>query len=95
MVENDMITRFRGERRITEMLKFGLDQIGEIYTLQSKQLEKLGDSLCDIEEFLFSKHGIEIDLAHLAKHGEFLDENQLMIYRDRMFCHCKSLKNEL
>jgi len=91
----DDVARFRAESRITALMKNALDQIGEIYLQGQNQIEKLGNSLCEMEEFLFEKYGIEIDLAHLAKHAEFLDDNTHDLYRKRIFDYCANLKKEL
>ena len=95
MIDEDLIARYRGERRIVEMMKFSLDQLNEIYVLQKNQLEKLAESLIDMERFVYNHFGEDLDLEHLAKHGEFLDEKLLEMYRKRMFDHCKALKLEL
>lgn len=89
------ITRFRGERRIAEMMKFSLDILGEIYLLQGRQTAKLGESMIEMEEFLKAKYDIDVDLGHLVKHAELLDEETLKLLRKRLFTHGETLRREL
>lgn len=89
------VLRFRAEQRITRMMKFALDSLEEVYALQQNSLNKLGESLADIEESVFSETGKNIDLAHLAKHGEFLDETLLKLYRKKLLDYAGELRREL
>jgi hypothetical protein len=89
------VLRFRAEQRISRMMKFALDSLEEIYALQQNSLSKLGESLADIEESVYSETGKEIDLAHLAKHGEFLDETLLKLYRKKLLDYGGEMRREL
>lgn len=91
----DLIARFRGEQRISSMMKYSLDVLSDIRDQQSIQIDKLGESLIDMESFLNEKYGIEIDLAHLAKHAEFLDESQFNLLRKKILDCGGTLRREL
>lgn len=89
------VLRFRAEQRISRMVKFALDCLEEIRVLQQNQIEKLGESLSDLEETVFSETGKSIDFCHLAKHAEFLDETQQKLYRKKLLDYCGELRREL
>ena len=89
------VLRFRAEQRISRMMKFALDSLEEVYALQQNALNKLGESLADIEESVYQETGKEIDLAHLAKHGEFLDETLLKLYRKKLLDYGGEMRREL
>jgi len=91
----EQVLRFRAEKRISRMAAFGITAVTELRLEQENQIAKLGDSLLDIEEFLKEKHGIEIDLAHLAKHAEFLDDAKLKAIRKRFLDYNGELQREL
>lgn len=91
----EQVLRFRAEKRISRMTAFGLTIINELKIEQENQLWKLGESLLEIEEFLNQKHKIDIDLAHLAKHGVFLDEAKMKAIRKRFLDYGGELQREL
>lgn len=93
-IEQD-VQRFRAEKRIDNMMVFGLNVLREIKDAQDSQMEKLSDSLEEIEAFLLEKHGIQIDLAHLAKHAEYLDETQAKSIRKRFLDYGGMMRREL
>lgn len=89
------VLRFRAEKRISRMMAFGLGVLNELKVEQENQLTKLGDSLLEIEEFLSEKYSIDIDLGHLAKHGEFLDDAKMKAIRKRFLDYGGELQREL
>ena len=91
----DLIARFRGEQRISSMMKYSLDILNDIREQQSIQVNKLGESLLDIESFLNERYDIDIDIAHLTKHAEFLDEFQFAIIRKKILDYGGVLRREL
>ena len=78
------VLRFRAERRITEMVKYCLGILEDARVQQEIQVEKLGDSLSEHEMFVFEKSGVDVELAHLAKHAESLGDAQYQLYRKKL-----------
>ena len=78
------VLRFRAERRITEMVKYCLGILEDARVQQEIQVEKLGESLSDYELFVFEKSGVDVELAHLAKHAESLGDTQYQVYRKKL-----------
>ena len=78
------VLRFRAERRITEMVKYCLSILEDARVQQEIQVEKLGESLSDYELFVFEKSGVDVELAHLAKHAESLGDVQYNLYRKKL-----------
>lgn len=89
------VLRFRAEKRIDKMMILGLNVLQELRNQQENQIQKLGDSLMEIEEFLHEKYGVDIDLGHLVKHAEILDESQAKTYRKRFLDYGGELRREL
>ena len=91
----EQVLRFRAEKRISRMTAFGLTVLNELKLEQDNQLAKLGESLLEIEEFLNQRYKIDIDLGHLAKHGEFLDDAKMKAIRKRFLDYGGELQREL
>ncbi len=89
------VLRFRAEKRVDKMMILGLNVLQELRNSQENQVQKLGESLMEIEEFLFNKYGVEIDLGHLVKHVEILDEHQAKAYRKRFLDYGGELRREI
>lgn len=85
---------FRQTRRIVSMWNFALEQIQDIKTEHDNSIEKLLESLSDMEAFL-EERGISVELCHLVNHATFLDENRMKFYRKKILDHGNNLKREL
>ena len=95
MEDKELIARFRAESRISALMKYCLDIVNDIRAQQCAQIEKLGESLAEYEDFVEEKSGVELDLAHLAKHAEFFDEVQFESARNRILDYAKNLRRDL
>jgi hypothetical protein len=76
------------------MWKCALEQLGDIKIEHDTSMEKLFDSLSDIEEHLKAK-GIDIELCHLMNHANFLTEERVAFYRNKILDWGNNLKREL
>lgn len=86
--------KFRQARRITSMWKCALEQLGDIKQEHDTSIEKLLKSLFDIEEHLKEK-GVDIELCHLVNHADFLTEERVKFYRNKILDWGNALKREL
>lgn len=86
---------FNAKRRIIMMFKFALDKIQDIKVEHDVAQNKLRASLEEIEFFLSDKYNIDIELQHLAKHVDYLDEQRLADYRKEILDYGNNLKREM
>lgn len=86
---------FAGIRGIVLTFKHDLDVIAEIKKEHDSSIKKLCDSLEEYEVFLKEKYGIDIELCHLSKHADFLDDEKMSIIRKRILDYGNSLRREV
>ena len=86
--------KFRQRRRIISLWNFALSLISDIQQDHDAMVEKLGQSLGDLEDFAADK-GIELELCHLANYANFLDENKMKSLRKKILDHGNDLIREL
>lgn len=76
------------------MFKFALEVLQDIKLEHDEMVEKLGESLGDMEDFI-EKQGVKIELCHLVNYSSFLTEEKLNFYRKKILDHGNKLKREL
>lgn len=86
--------KFRQLRRITSMWKCALEQISDVKAEHDAMVERLHNSLSDMEEFLREK-GVEVELCHLVNYADFLDDKRVSHYRKKILDWGNSLKREV
>ncbi len=94
-MENEQINLFRAKRAIVSLHKFCLDLLADLCKEHDDRINKCGDSLLDMEEFIQTSHGIDVDIAHLTKHFSFFDEERLKLIRKKILNHSEALQREL
>lgn len=86
--------KFRQKRRIISLWNFCLGMLSDIHQDHDSMVEKLGQSLGDLEDFT-SQKGIDLEFCHLANYANFLDENKMKAYRKKILDHGNDLIREL
>lgn len=86
--------KFRQKRRIISLWNFALDLIGDIQSEHDAMIERHGESLGDMEEFL-EQQGYKVELCHLANYARFLDEAKIKSFRKKILDHGNNLIREL
>ena len=85
---------FRQTRRVVSMWKFALEQIQDIKTEHDNAMEKLLESLSDLELYAKDK-GIDLELCHLINSTDYLDAKRVEFYRKKILDHGNALKREI
>lgn len=83
-MDTDKIEVFRATRSFVTLHKFILEILKEMKLEHDSNIEKVGESLIEMEMFISEKYGIDIDLAHLGKHFEFLTESKFAFLRNKV-----------
>lgn len=86
---------FNSIRRIISMFKYCLDKMQDIKYEHDTAVSKLTSSLSEIELFLKDKYNISIELRHLAKHADYLDDERMSKYRKEILDFGNNLKREM
>lgn len=89
------IFRFQAIRRLVTCMKYNIGILEEIRSEHDCALDKVTESLADIEFFLKDKYNIDVELQHLIKHMEFLDEERFNYWRKKILDQGNALKREL
>ncbi len=86
--------KFRQRRRITSFWNFMLGFLEDIKFDHDSMVERLGQSLGDMEVFAEEK-GIPIELCHLANNANFIDELRFKAWRKKILDRGNDLIREL
>lgn len=92
---DEQITLFRAKRGITVLAKYFLGMLDDLRAEHDKRIEQTGESLAEMEEFLYEKHSVDTDLAHLTKHFEFFDETKFQSCRKKILDTSNNIQREL
>lgn len=85
---------FRQTRRIVSFWNFFLSLVEDIKIEHDSMVDKLGESLANLEDFCESK-GISIEMCHLTNYANFLDEAKIKQIRKKILDHGNNLKREI
>ena len=86
--------RFRQRRRITSFWNFMLVFLDEIKFDHDAMVERLGQSLGDLEVFL-EDNKTPLELCHLTNNANFIDDLRLRAWRKRIIDRGNDLIREL
>lgn len=85
---------FRQSRRLVSMFKYALEIMQDIKTEHDEMVEKLGESLADMEDFI-EKQGVKVELCHLTNYSNFLTEEKMNFFRKKILDRGNNLKREI
>lgn len=94
-MQNEQINLFRAVRSLMALSKLTLEVVSEIRAAHDENLDKIGESLIEMEDFLKDKYNIDIELCHLAKHSEYLSEERYNKIRKVILDRANELKRDL
>lgn len=94
-MDTEQIALFRANRALTLLAKQILEILEDFKSEHDLRLNQAAESLIDMEEFLYSKHSVEIDLGHLGKHFEFLNDARFQTARKKILDYANTLKREM
>jgi hypothetical protein len=83
-MNTDKIDIFRAKREFVALHRFVLNLVQELRLEHDANIEKVGESLVDMEEFISTKYGIDVDLGHLTRHFTFLDDSKFAFIRNKI-----------
>lgn len=89
------IFRFQAIRRLIVCFKHSIGILEEVRADHDSAIDKVSESLADIEVFLKDRYNVDIELQHLIKHMEFFDEERFQYWRKKILDHGNALKREL
>jgi len=94
-MDNASVELFRARRSLIALQKFILEILTDLRQEHDRQIERVGESLIEMEQFLEEKKNIEIELTHLTKHFEFFGENQYNSARKKILDYAGDLTRSL
>ena len=94
-MDEEQIQLFRAIRSLNALKIFALTILEDLCAEHNAQIERVGESLSDMEFHIYEKTKQDFDLAHLTKHFAFLDDKKYASLRKKLFDYAGNLERSL